>query len=278
MADSREEFESLFSDVDTLDSLFDEYNSDGTEKTDEQKQETKKETKANQSNTKANQSDTKTNQSNTKAPSQDNTDTYEIGDSLYKDTANVAVKEPSNNNKNNSNKRGGAKSIKTALTSVGIGTVLLVIGLASANALGTKDRNKGNQVTNSNLSNTTAFKETESSTVENKNNANNSNTNQVTQQDTSGWIEISDDTVIDNTYTIDATMTVTDIKYYAYISSSNTRQIKAEVTGNLSGLVGIYRINIPYDKATMLNNGDAFSVSVTLCDKEGYKVVLGIDY
>ena len=261
MGDPREEFESLFSDADTLDSMFDDYNSDGTEKPKEKKEETQGKTSQ---------------------------DEYDFGDtSLFEDTASVAVKEPSANNKGNSkvnrSKRGGTKSIKTALMSVGIGTVLLVIGLASANALGNKERNKGNQVTNSNLSNTTALKETESSTVGNKNNntsSNNStnNNNQVTQQSTGGWIEISDDTAIDSTYTIDATMTVTDIKYYASISSSNTRQIKAEVTGNLSGLVGTYRIDIPYDKATMLSNGDAFSVNVVLCDKEGYKVILGIDY
>lgn len=200
-----------------------------------------------------------------------------IGNS--KDT--ISTKGNTKGNKAVPKKRGGSKSVKTALVSVGLGTALLVVGLASSRAMG-NDNNKGNNsLSTKDIESTTQVntdtQENSSVDLGNSNSGSIEVTNKPVQTSTD-WVEISGDTVISNTYTIDATMTVTDIKYYAMVSSSSTRQVKAEILGNISGLVGTYGLEIPYDKAVILNNGDAFNVKVTIEDKEGYKVIADINY
>lgn len=89
-------------------------------------------------------------------------------------------------------------------------------------------------------------------------------TNTVTgnvNSSSSEWTTVSGDQAIDDIKEVESQFTVTSIEHLAK-KSGNEMQIKTHLRGSLSGMTGVYDLDIPYDKGTKLEVGDAFTVTV----------------
>ena len=152
------------------------------------------------------------------------------------------------------------KIIKTAILAIGAGLLIVIIAF-SVNRVG---RNKSNK-----SSNTTTKKQVENSV---------SNINTVSQKK-NDWVQFGADDVIEFETTITSSFTITEIKHYALVTnSSNDKQLKSVLTGNISGLVGTYEIDIPFEKAQKLVVGTVFEVSYKMKTLNGYSVISSIEY
>ena len=77
----------------------------------------------------------------------------------------------------------------------------------------------------------------------------------------SEWTTLSGDQTIDNIKEVESQFTVTSIEHLAR-KSGNEMQIKTHLRGGLSGLTGVYDLDVPYEKGTKLKVGDVFTVTV----------------
>lgn len=77
----------------------------------------------------------------------------------------------------------------------------------------------------------------------------------------SEWTTLSGDQTIDNIKEVESQFTVTSIEHLAR-KSGNEMQIKTHIRGSLSGLTGVYDLDVPYEKGTKLKVGDVFTVTV----------------
>lgn len=77
----------------------------------------------------------------------------------------------------------------------------------------------------------------------------------------SEWITLSGDQTIDSIKEVESQFTVTSIEHLAK-KSGNEMQIKTHLRGSLSGLTGVYDLDVPYEKGTKLKVGDVFTVTV----------------
>lgn len=77
----------------------------------------------------------------------------------------------------------------------------------------------------------------------------------------SEWTTLSGDQTIDNIKEVESQFTVTSIEHLAR-KSGNEMQIKTHLRGSLSGLTGVYDLDVPYEKGTKLKVGDVFTVTV----------------
>ena len=79
---------------------------------------------------------------------------------------------------------------------------------------------------------------------------------------------------------LDSTFTVTKVTHYAKVATSDGEYVtmKTILTGNLSGLVGTYELEIPYNKGTRISVGNSFSVAVEYGEYDGKFVIGEIEY
>ena len=92
-----------------------------------------------------------------------------------------------------------------------------------------------------------------------------------------GWTKFESYSSFEFSNEIESTFTVTGIEYYATVSNSyNDKSVKAVLTGNISGLVGTYMMEVPYDKAENISIGLSFKCYYKIADSGKYKVVTGI--
>lgn len=93
------------------------------------------------------------------------------------------------------------------------------------------------------------------------------------------WVEFNGTSSFEFSSQIESTFTATNIRYFASVANSyEDKSIKAVVTGNVSGLVGSYEMEIPYDMASGLSVGVSFKCYYKIADAGEYKVVTGITY
>lgn len=77
----------------------------------------------------------------------------------------------------------------------------------------------------------------------------------------SEWTTVSGDQAIDNIKEVESQFTVTSIEHLAK-KSGNEMQIRTHLRGSLSGMTGVYDLDVPYEKGTKLKVGDVFTVTV----------------
>lgn len=77
----------------------------------------------------------------------------------------------------------------------------------------------------------------------------------------SEWTTVSGDQAIDDIKEVESQFTVTSIEHLAK-KSGNEMQIKTHLRGSLSGMTGVYDLDVPYEKGTKLKVGDVFAVTV----------------
>lgn len=77
----------------------------------------------------------------------------------------------------------------------------------------------------------------------------------------SEWTTVSGDQAVDNIKEVESQFTVTSIEHLAK-KSGNEMQIRTHLRGSLSGMTGVYDLDVPYEKGTKLKVGDVFTVTV----------------
>lgn len=152
------------------------------------------------------------------------------------------------------------KIIKTSVIAIGVGLLIILVAFSM------------NRI----ASNKKATTKTESPKQQAEVIHNNPVVNNATEN---GWVQVSIDNQINFDSTIESSFTVTNIRHYALVTNKNNdKQLKSLVTGNISGLVGTYEIEIPFDKAQNLSVGAVFEVSYKITELNGYSVISGIKY
>lgn len=159
---------------------------------------------------------------------------------------------------------GKQQVIKTAVIIIGAGVLIFALGFGIVRMVkGTAARsNPENQPS------TTQQQPSPQAPVQNT--ANNSN----------GWIAFGkEDAIAFNEETLASTFTVTDIKHYAkVVDGENNLMVKTVLTGSLSGFIGTYELEIPYEKGCLLSVGNYFNVDVNVGEFNGKRVVGEIKY
>lgn len=161
---------------------------------------------------------------------------------------------------------------KTALIAIAIGVVGLIVVLCIAGAVGKSKENENTSVQNN----------TNSSQVNINNNTNNNNVvveNNTTNTESS-WVIISNTENVDfNTEYKNLTFLITGIEHYAKrVDAKGDLMLKTTLTGSLSGLSGVYTLDVPYNKGVKLSVGDEFTVQVLIGSYSGKSVVGDIVY
>lgn len=161
---------------------------------------------------------------------------------------------------------------KTALIAIAIGVVGLIVVLCIAGAVGKSKENENTSVQNN----------TSSSQVNINNNTNNNNVvveNNTTNTESS-WVIISNTENVDfNTEYKNLTFLITGIEHYAKrVDAKGDLMLKTTLTGSLSGLSGVYNLDVPYNKGVKLSVGDEFTVQVLIGSYSGKSVVGDIVY
>lgn len=179
-------------------------------------------------------------------------------DTMSDDDLNNAL-EGIGDESNEADTTGKKSTVKTAIIAIIIGVVIVIVGLCIAGAVGGKQGQQGQE----------QVQEKVTSNAENKNEA-------ASKSVDSSWVKISNsEKVTFNKDYKDLTFTVTGIEHYAKkVDSKGNLMIKTELTGSLSGLSGIYNLEVPYNKGARLIVGDEFTVKV-LIGSYGEKSVVG---
>ena len=161
---------------------------------------------------------------------------------------------------NNDNDNDSKKSlIKTALIMAGVGIAIVIVGILLSSLLNSaaggidKKETKVNNEQNTEVVNPT-------------NNVVSNNTQNTGSASSNGWIQFSSttDDIKFADDVIESTFTITGIKHYVkkVSESGDNIAIKTILTGNLSGFVGTYDLELPYSKGQKLSLGTSFKVSV----------------
>lgn len=88
------------------------------------------------------------------------------------------------------------------------------------------------------------------------------------------WVEfgLAGDISFDEEYS--GEFTVTNIQHFAkVVNKNNDKIVKSIVTGNISGLVGTYEVEIPYYKAVKLQPGTLLKIQYKYGVQNGVKVI-----
>ncbi len=152
--------------------------------------------------------------------------------------------------------------IKTALIMVGVGIAIVIFGILLSSLLNNISGDMGKQETN-----VTDEQAVENGVVNPNNEVISSQDNGSTQSGSySGWVEFNSATedIILSEDSIESTFTITGIEHYVkkVSSSGDNIAIKTILTGNLSGFVGTYELELPYSKGQKLKLGTSFKVNV----------------
>lgn len=193
-------------------------------------------------------------------------------DMSYLDDANMNFDEAFGDNETTDNKidntQGneieGAKSAKKTAIILGIiGFVVIVIALFIASLVGNSNNKKEASVEETKAEITAHSAYTSKENIPAKLHHN------------EGWIEFkaNGDVVID--VEIDSDFTVTSIRHFAkVVNENNDKIVKSIVTGNISGLVGTYEVEIPYEKAIKLKVGSVFKITYK-CNADNDSKIIG---
>lgn len=164
------------------------------------------------------------------------------------------------------NEAGGDKKslVKTAVIMVVVGIVIIAGGIVLSKILGAAANSMGKekQVVN----------QIEVNTPQNNTGVNNNQT-----ADNNGWISFNNtDGDIEISSEMTTTFTITSINHFVKITdgTGNNIAVKTIVTGNISGFIGTYEMELPYDKGIKVKNGMTFTVTVNYGEYNG-KVVIG---
>lgn len=88
------------------------------------------------------------------------------------------------------------------------------------------------------------------------------------------WIAFNDNLNLEFNLEAEADFTVTSIQNYVKVANAdNDKIIKSVVKGNISGLVGTYEIELPYDKASKLDTGTLIKMKYRYCEDKGSIIV-----
>ena len=103
--------------------------------------------------------------------------------------------------------------------------------------------------------------------------------NDVHGSSNNSWVEFDGSLDVSNSTEIESSFTVTDINYYAMVANDKSdKQVRSVVTGNISGLVGTYELDIDFDVAQKLTIGAVFKITYKLANNNSYKVISSINY
>ena len=88
------------------------------------------------------------------------------------------------------------------------------------------------------------------------------------------WIAFNDNLNLEFNLEAEADFTVTSIQNYVKVANAdNDKIIKSVVKGNISGLVGTYEVELPYDKASKLDTGTLIKMKYRYCEDKGSIIV-----
>ncbi len=158
------------------------------------------------------------------------------------------------------------KSVKkTAIIAAAAGFVIIVAALGIR---GLVNKNKNNSEPTVKPTQTTVGQTA----------GNQSGTQPVTVYD-SGWVQFTKDNGISIDQEISSNFTITSIKHLAkVVNENNDKMVKSIVTGNISGLVGTYEIEVPYEKARHLTVGAVFNITYRCTTENGVKIIGEVKY
>ena len=157
-------------------------------------------------------------------------------------------------------KKEGAKNvIKTSIIGLAVGLGVIVLGFLLIRLV-TPNREKQNQPKAVDVKSTPAVVNTQ-------------------PKESSDWVELKQDDSLSMDKEISSRFTITSIKHLAKkINENNTILVKSIVKGNISGLVGTYEVEMPYDKAKYLKVGAEFKITYTMMEKNEVKIIGEIRY
>lgn len=105
--------------------------------------------------------------------------------------------------------------------------------------------------------------------------------NTLSNNDGIGWVAFEYDESIEiyDDY-VNSTFTVIEINHFARkaVDNGNNIELKSVVTGNISGFIGTYTLELPYSKGIRLDTGKSFNVQVVYGEYNGKTVVDEIIY
>lgn len=162
----------------------------------------------------------------------------------------------------------------TTLVMVGAGIAVLIITLAVAGYMGSH-KGKTKPVENTHVQITKEPIEQAEPRVEKEPSSNGGSA----VQSSDGWQKLSSYSPLNEGTKIKSSFTITDIGYYAIpVNGQSDKQVKAVLTGSISGLVGTYQLEVNYSIGGQLNIGNSFDITYNLIEADGYKVIDGISY
>lgn len=179
---------------------------------------------------------------------------------------------------NNSGSRDSSVK-KQSIIAVAVGIVIIIIVIAIATKLNNKSTktpvdtpiNK-TQVINETQSNNSLPANTTNNTVVTNDSSIESNEFNWTSITSNESIQINDD------YS-DMVFTITNIEHRARtVDTKGNLVVKTRLLGSISGLTGVYEIEVPYNKGTKLVVGDSFTIKVLLGTFKDKTVVADISY
>lgn len=107
--------------------------------------------------------------------------------------------------------------------------------------------------------------------VESNNNDKTVESNEVLRTD--NWVELTEAEAVEFNGTVESTLTVTSIKYYASQKSDGSIEVKSTVTGNISGLIGTYTMDISYSKGLRVRLGNQLKVKYSIASMNNKTVI-----
>lgn len=163
--------------------------------------------------------------------------------------------------------------VKTALIAVAIGLTIILIAFVIMRVI----QARANEIADEPKNNTVTIEDDKEPV---KNTGEDKSRNDITYGgtkigDQGDWTTFTTDTdVVFNDEYINSIFTVVSIKNYVKIIDSERLMLKTVATGNLSGLLGTYELELPFDKGNKLVTGNYFDVKVQLGNYNG-KVLVG---
>lgn len=168
---------------------------------------------------------------------------------------------------------------KTAIISAVAGLVLILAALAIASAVGkaadrksSADESGAKQIVSDEASKSKeAVKDTDEGTS--------LNSNKTIGTVEASWKVFTQGPEKELDSVVDSNFTVTSIQHVAkVVNEKNDIMIKSVVKGNISGLVGTYEVDIPYEKAKYLEIGTVFNIKYHYTVENGMRIIGEIEY
>lgn len=168
---------------------------------------------------------------------------------------------------------------KKAVVVIGVGVCVIAIAVFIGRLVdNARDSNKREQT----VINIDTQKEVDSK--KNKNSTQGNNESVLDKIDAGmyskdGWADFDDSTQLEFSEPIESLFTVTSINSYVK-TANDTKDIilKTILKGSISGLVGTYEIEVPYDITYKLRKGDSFQITYRLSEYNQKNIVEDITY